>query len=200
MNKSLNNSSNLKNKAIIGSILHLLKGYQQEMTRPIPNVRDLDNLHYLLGQSIRQYDIPSGNHHVSQEAHRRWTELSTDDINKYHYKDKVVCDNLCGSVTYDYYKGANKFGEPATLSKGSVFDFRQMFHEDHVIPVSLILGQMIQMQTPNNKAIENLLNKMHLCIILKEEDRKIGRTKGRSLVYSDTIEKVYNSSGVYLYL
>lgn len=199
MNKLLNNSSNLKNKAIISSIKHLLKGYQQEMARAVPNERDLDNLHYLLGQSIRQYDIPSGNHHISQEAHKRWTELSTDDIKKYHYKDKVVCDNLCGSVTYDFYKGASKLGEPTTLSKGSVFDFRQMFHEDHVIPVSLIMDQMIQMEAPTNKAIENLLNKMHLCIILKEEDRRIGRTKGRSRIFSNTISKVYNKAGVYLY-
>ena len=125
--------------------------------------------------------------------------MSTEDIRNYHYKDRVVCDNLFGSVSYDFYKGASKVGGPSTLSKGSTFDFRQMFHEDHVIPVSLILGQMFKMQAPTNKAIENLLNKMHLCIILKEEDRRIGRTKGRSLVFSDTIKKVYNNAGVYLY-
>lgn len=61
----------MRNDVIIKSIECLLAGYKKEMALQNPNKKDLWFLRYLLGQSIRQYDIPGQNHHLSQAAHNR---------------------------------------------------------------------------------------------------------------------------------
>ncbi|MBR5655766.1 MAG: hypothetical protein IKW98_03650 [Prevotella sp.] len=184
----------MKNEAIIKSIQCLLDEYKTEKAKPSLNKADLGSLRYLLLQSIRQYDIPAVNHHLSQAAHSRWTELTTANIMNYHYRDIVVCDNLSKPVQHALFNGSKKRGTLTTLTKGSKFHFREMFHEDHVIPVSMILDEMIEMQTINYASVEELLNKMHICVILKKEDRKIGRTKGRSLSFQETIKEVYTGN------
>lgn len=193
-----NRNKNMKNEAIVDSILCLLKEYRKEMTAPIPNNADLNSLKYLINQTIRAYDIPENNHHLSQRAFDRWNELSTEDIMKKHYKDKVVCDKLTGPVEYVLYTGASKTGTPTSLTKGSEFEFRKMFHEDHVIPVSMIFDEMVKMLVVDKQSIENLLNGMHMCVLLKKEDRKIGKTRGRSLDFDKTIEDVYKRYGISL--
>ena len=192
---NVNRNRNMKNEAIIESIQCLLKGYQAEKDEETKK-----SLKYLISQSIREYDIPAGNWHLSEEAHRRWNELTTDDIKKYHYRDEVNCDKLSRTVTYNMYKGASKTGSLQTLSNGSTFPFNNMFHEDHVIPVSLIFGEMVKMKPVSRKAIEDLLNGIHICVLLKEEDRKreLGRTKGRCLDYKTTIKNVYEKNKIKL--
>ena len=189
----------MKNEAILKSIICLITEYKAEMVKQNPDQSVMGSMRYLLGQSVRQYDIPKQNHHLSQAAHNRWTTLSSDDIKKYHYQDRVICDKLSGPVKFNSYNGSHGKGTPKTLTKDSTFVFRELFHEDHVIPVSMILDEMIRMQTVDNLSIESLLNKMHICVLLKEEDRKIGRTRNRSLDFQETIKNAYNSANIYLY-
>ena len=189
----------MKNDAIIKSILCLLTEYKTEMAKPNYDKDSLGSLRYLLGQSIRQYDIPVQNHLMSQAAHSRWTELTTANIMNYHYRDIVVCDNLSKPVQHALFNGSKKRGTLTTLTKGYKFHFREMFHEDHVIPVSMILDEMIKMQAVDYLSIESLLNQMHICVLLKKEDRKIGRTRNRSLKFQKTIRDVYNTENIYLY-
>lgn len=187
----------MKNEAIVDSILCLLRQYRKELTTPKPNKADLSSLKYLINQTIRAYDIPEENHHLSQRANDRWNELSTEDIMKKHYKDKVVCDKLTSPVKYELYNGANKTGSSTEITKKG-FEFREMFHEDHVIPVSMIFDEMVKMPVVDKRSIENLLNGMHMCVLLKEEDRIIGKTRGRSLDFDKTIEDVYTRHGISL--
>lgn len=189
----------MKNEAIINSIKCLLVEYRAELAKTSPNKADLGSLRYLLGQSIRQYDIPAKNHHLSQAAHSRWTELTKADIRNYHYRDIVVCDNISTFVQHAFFNGSKKKGSLKALTKDYKFHFREMFHEDHVIPVSMILDKMLEIEKVDEKSIEKLLNMMHICVILKKEDRNIGRTKGRSLDFQKTIEDVYNPAGIFLY-
>ena len=55
----------MKNEAIIDSILCLLSEYQNEIVNSKANKSDTDGLRYLIGQIIRQYDIPKKNYHLS---------------------------------------------------------------------------------------------------------------------------------------
>lgn len=187
-----------KNEAIIKSIIVLLKAY-----RPSPGQINIDkaalkSLRYLLGQSIRQYDIPIGNYHISQAALERWEQLSKDKIEKYHYRDMVKCDNLTKLYRFKQFKGASKSGNPRKLHPNGSFVFRNMFHEDHVIPVSMILNELNQIKTVDENSVKEQLNKMHICIILKEKDRKLGRTINRTANFLDTINNVYKSKGILL--
>ena len=189
----------MKNEAIIDSIMCLLKQYRKEKTNPNPNNADLKSLKYLINQAIREYDIPEENHHLSEAVHERWDELTTRDIREYHYKKKVICDKLTGPVKYELFIGAKKIGKPTVLTKGSEFEFRMMFHEDHVIPVSMIFDKMVEMPVVDKRSVENLLNGMHMCVILKKEDRKISRTKGRGPDFNTTIASVYNPAKIILH-
>lgn len=183
----------MKNKAIIESLMCLLKNY---MT--ISDKVSKDSLHYLIGQTIRQYDIPKDNRHISQAAQQLWDRLTTANISDYHYRNWVTCDNLKDPVTLCLFNGANKNGDPKEFKNGDKFMFRQLFHEDHVIPVSLIFKELVMNTQLNYSDIENLLNKMHLCVILKNEDKILGRTAGRTLSFEETIENVYKKNNIIL--
>jgi hypothetical protein len=188
----------MKNDAIIDSILCLLKEYKSEAVKIQTSKRKtkLKSLKYLISQSIRQYDVPERHRHLSKKAYARWNQLTTDDIMAKHHNDKVDCDRLTDAVReYQLFTGAKNAGEPSEISEDG-FKFGKMFHEDHVIPVSLIFGELTKKNNFKRKEMKHLLNKMHTCIVLKEEDRRLGRTKGRSLSYKATIENVYQKRHV----
>ena len=101
-------------------------------------------------------------------------------------------------MCFEFYNGAKKEGKPRTITKGNHFEFREMFHEEHVIPVSLIKKKLVDLNPMNEKEIKELLEKMHICVILKDENRIISTTKGRSLDFEETIENVYSKAGISL--
>ena len=127
----------MKNQAIVSAIRELLNAYNALSGNGDCRA---SGLKYLIGQMIRQYEVSKSNCHVSQAAMNRWNEIATDPhIETYHYRDNVKCDCLSVPKKYNVYKGASKLGVTRTLNRGSVIQFREMFHEDHVIPVSLII-------------------------------------------------------------
>ncbi len=178
----------MRNSAIINSIQVLLNA--------LKTLNDKSGLRYLLGQTIRQYGIPQENHHVSVAAINLWNELSQKPICDYHYQDRVNCDNLKNEKMVNTCKGSSRQITQITLKPNGHFVFRDLFHEDHVIPVSLIMEKLLNLSDINEVSIKNCLNKMHICVLLKEEDRKIGRTRGRSLDYGQVIRDVYNKAGI----
>ena len=157
----------------------------------------------LLGQSIRQYDVPEKNYHISQAAKERWDELSNDCIRNYWYRKQVKCDKLTVAKRFKLYKGSEKEGKEELLNPGDPLVFRQMFHEEHTIPVSLIMNELTgSSKISTMKDIEGLLDSMHISILLKDEDRdinaKFGKTNGRSLIFSDNVKNIYNKCGITL--
>ena len=190
----------MKNDAIVESIQTLVTEYKKLTSTSSKNKEDLGSLRYLLLQSIRQYDIPLSHRYVSEAAFKLWNQLTSQSIKDCHYRDRITCDKLNGSINCSKYKGAYGTGNPTTLTTNSTFLFREMFHEDHVIPVSVILDKMSQCSNVNKTSIKCLLDKMYLCVILKEEDRRIGRTKGRNNDdFQTIIDTVYKNNGITLY-
>lgn len=191
----------MKNDAIIDSIKRLVKEYKSEVIKPstLKRKTNVNSLKYLISQSIRQYDVPERHRHLSKKAYVRWNQLSNDDIMAKHSHDKVDCDKLADAVReYRIFIGAKKDGTKCEISEDG-FTFGKMFAEDHVIPVSLIFDALTKLKPFNKQSIKRLLNTMHICVLLKEEDRKLGRTKGRSLKYREVIENVYQKHHVDLY-
>ena len=190
----------MKNDAIINSIITLLEAYNKALSdKSNQGKRNSNSLKYLINQGIREYDTPPNNLHVSEKAIEQWKELTTSKIEDYHYNDKVICDKQIKTKSIKLYKGANGKGNYKKLSLGDSFKFNAIFHEDHVIPVSLILEEIIKSPIIDYNSIKTILDKMHICVILKEEDRKLGRTKGRNIDFNKTIEDVYNKNGVELF-
>lgn len=189
----------MKNDAIINSIIVLINEYKTLLSSSTSNIKDIRSLRYLLNQSIREYEIPSDNWHVSKAALALWEDLTKEDIKNYHYRDVVKCDNLKQPWNTDLFQGANKEGDEREIFPNDSFLFNELFHEDHVIPVSLILEEIIKSPIIDYNSIKTILDKMHICVILKEEDRKLGRTKGRNIDFNKTIVDVYNKNGVELF-
>ena len=189
----------MKNEVIIKSIMCLLLGYKKLKD----SKKDIESLSYLLGQSIRQYDIPKENFHISEGAKKRWEELSDDKIENYWYHKRVKCNKLKSSKSYLFYKGSENKGIETVLNPGDFFTFRNMFHEEHIIPVSLIKDKMINnTNSVTESTIRELLDSMHMCIILKEEDRDInhnlGKTANRTDDFKKNVENIYDKRGIIL--
>ena len=192
----------MKNEAIIKSIQCLLSGYKELQGKEGDNKKEMDSLRYLLNQSIRQYDIPKENYHISVGAKQRWEELCSDNIANYSYHKKVRCDKLQSAASYLFYKGSSKEGTECPLEPRESFTFRGMFHEEHIIPVSFILQKLIEVSDVSEQTVKGILDGMHICVILKEEDRKMnsksGRTAGRTGSFAENEKNVYNECGITL--
>lgn len=191
----------MKNEIIIDSILCLLSKFNE--VKKAGCKKDIDGLRYLIGQSIRQYDIPKANYHISVNAKKRWEELSDDHIENYWYRKKVKCNKLQSSKFFKFYKGLENKGTEMELKPGGSFTFRDMFHEEHIIPVSLIFDKMIRNISSIDKTkIKELLDGIHMCIILKEEDReitqKLGKTAHRTDKYEENVKNIYNKCDITL--
>lgn len=126
-----------------------------------------------------------------------WSRLTSSDIRNFWYREAVECDVLEGKVILDRYVGNSSKPDKnnqITLYRDSTFCFREVFHVDHVVPVSLILEELVKLDCCTTERIQAMLDKMHICRILKEEDRRLGRTRGRTLDFEETIGNVYLSS------
>ena len=194
----------VKNDAIIKSIAILLKAYKK-LTVPLNhNNKEKRSLKYLLNQSIREYNIPLENRHVSKKANNLWKKITTKDIRTFHYRDKVVCENLKSPIhNVMFYNSAHKNGMPQTLSSNTnSFPFNNVFHEEHIVPVSLILNEMVKMDTFDDNSIKAQLDKMHLCVMLKKEDRainsKMGKTANRTLNFDTNVNNIYGECDITL--
>lgn len=186
---------NNKNKFIINAIACFVEAYQSMEGK----AKELDSIRYLLGQTIRQYDVPTSNCHISKAALKLWNELTSDDINKFLYREPVKCDILTDEKILPKYIGSHAEPdekEKITLHHNDTFYFRDVFHVDHVIPVSMIFDELINLDVITEESIQNILDKIHLCRILKSEDRRLGRTRGRTLDFAETIQNVYYKRNV----
>ena len=71
------------------------------------------------------------------------------------------------------------------------------------IPELVGIVRMLQITYPFDdviyeQSLKKLLGKMHICYLLKEEDRRIPTTKGRSLDFQEIIDTIYKPAGISL--
>ena len=153
---------------------------------------------YLLGQTLRQIDVPKDRKHLSNAAKEKWIELGLkeDDIWNYNYQDQVSC-NLSKTVVVDEYVGASKIPKkPQTELIGDCeFKFKNVFHDEHIVPINDILEELFKIpkEQLSHDIISEYLDKIHVCRILKSEDRKIHPkyNRGRDLDFKRIYEEIY---------
>lgn len=185
-----------KNDHIIKTITCFVEAYHS-LDR---NVAEHGGIKYLLGQTIRQYAMPAEKCHISKAALEQWNRLTGFDIRNFWYREMVKCDVLEGEeILHRYIGSSSKSKNLLILHRDSVFCFRKVFHVDHVVPVSLILEELVKLDCCTTEKIQAILDKMHVCRILKSEDRRLGRKRGRTLDFEETIRNVYLPPKVELY-
>lgn len=155
---------------------------------------------YLLGQIVRQVDVPTENKHISEKAKEKWCALGLDidDIWKYKYQDTVKY-TVSEKIEIEEFKGASKTPLLRECLGNGEFKFRDVFHDEHIVPIHDILKKMIEEKDRiTHEQISNYLNSIHVCRILKSEDRIIlpKYNRGYDLDYKKIYENIYKNNGV----
>lgn len=128
---------------------------------------------YLLGQMIRQYAIPPERQYISRAAWELWHSLTDEDIWRYSYRDTVKCRSTV-PVAIREYRG-NERAPKATreIKAGEAFVFRDVFHDEHMVPVSEIVRALIRLPAVTYESVSAVLSHLCTCRILKAEDRSL---------------------------
>lgn len=103
-----------------------------------------------------------------------------------------------------FFKGSSSTGVDITLKVGSKFDFRSVFHEDHIVTIKDIIDSLTKLEftedtQENYDKVQDVLSRIYTCRVLKEEDRrlnKISKNSRGTTNYKEVIENVYKKAGV----
>ncbi len=150
---------------------------------------------YLLGQILRQYEINNDHFFISVAADKLWKEITNgkEDIKDYHYTMKVPVHKEC---KLNLYKGAAKepFEKEKAFAPTNTFQYRQVFHDEHVIPIEDVIQHLIALKELSYKNVQNILNKIYMCRMLKSENSGLSHKRPFSVV--GTIETIYREKNI----
>ena len=166
--------------------------------------KSLWNCSYLLNQVLRQISIDDDKKLVSKAAKELWEKIdpeckknSSKNINDYYYHE-VLTAGKEGAEIYEY-KGSNKnpnSDSPRKLKKGASFVFRDVFHVEHVVPISMIIDRLKELEKNNqltDDAINETLELIYVCRMTKQEDRGIKQKSKRFLDVDRVLNEVYKN-------
>jgi hypothetical protein len=197
------------NNIVIDIIIEFIKATQKGENRNERIINYIDenkkdytiyNTKYLLGQIVRQYKISKDKIHVSKAARELWDKLTTQNIFEFEYDEIVVCDNIKKDyIEVNLYKGAAKIPHSTKqIFMNEKIIFNDVFHREHTITIHDIINEMLKLRDKelNYTNISNILDKIHICYLLKSEDRSIKKGKSRGLEYLEVVEKYYKPNGI----
>lgn len=169
------------NEPLIKVIIELLKARnQQKLNNPI-------EYNKLLNQVIRQYIIPFDHWLLSVNAHKLWRSITKSRIEKYTYRQMVVC-NKVNKKKVKIFKGALKKGEEITIEKGKNIPFNNLFTAEHMITITDIIDTL---EKSSSNEVEKILDGMYICRVTKEEDRHIPHKIHRGLDINKILQNEY---------
>lgn len=152
---------------------------------------------YILNQLLRQIKIPKENWYITYKADTLWQQLTSEKMDNYQYQKKVTLTRN-EHLSVSTFKGNSKVPYIRHLSIGDSFAFREVFHDEHIIPIHLIIKQLLKLGTPTYETVVEVLSKISVCRMLKTEDRSIYNSRKRDFDLSTVIETTYLKSGVYV--
>jgi len=186
------------NKLLLNVIIAALKGSLYET---IDTSKDEKvNFQYILGQSIRQWQIPKSNWHISKAAHKVWEMITKDDIHYRDYKESFECTcnppvnvPTFSGTTRDFNSIIHKELTSKHIVRGKIVEgnkyvYNDIFITEHTTPVSDIILALKECYRSNesNNTMQKLrdeciviLNKIHKTQMLKIEDRRIDSCQKR---------------------
>lgn len=182
----MNNSKELTIKLIKS----LLDCYHQSTSKQDYAI-DKKNIKYILNQTLRQMWIPANKLYVSVKADELWSQITSSDHFIHFYKDAVVLKNV-DAIELDMYKGNAKLPYARnTFYKNDKFSFREVFHDDHIIPLKHFVKKLIELENITDENIANIIGGISICRMLKSEDRAIPNKSARALDERKVITELY---------
>ncbi len=147
---------------------------------------------YILNQTLRQYHLPEDHYFISEKADELWMRISEENILKYSGRKRVK-KTIEGDVYIDLYKGSEKnpHQQNFLIKHGDCFVFNDVFTDEHIVPISDIIKELLTLPNCDYDSVKKVLDKMYICKILKQEDRRIVRKSGRPTNYKEIINTDY---------
>ncbi|QWC00204.1 hypothetical protein KHQ88_01160 [Mycoplasmatota bacterium] len=186
--------------SMIDIVIYYLNIINEEETRNEAFEVGKDNAKYLLNQTVRQLHLPRNKYYLSEKAKNVWGKIreESDDIFNYWYRTAVE-KKLEDEIEVELYKGASKTPyDTKFLKKDDKFIFKDVFHDDHIIPMKLILNKLLNLKSPNRENVIKILEDISVCRMLKSEDRKIKRRHNRPYNESEIIQTIYREQEIVL--
>ncbi len=178
---------------VVNIIIEFLNGCKNE-GRIVDDNKDeycaITNCHYLLGQIIRNYHIEYNHYFISENALDLWKKITDEPFFHYWYRDKVLMTKEESIIVYEYVGNSKKFNE-RLLKKGDKFTFRDVFHDEHIVPIKMILDELLSLDSPNYDNVKKILDKIYICRMLKSEDRKLVNKYNRSTDINEVLKTDY---------
>ena len=195
----------MENCEVLDIIISFIKSYKNQSKDSEPFIHSkyknedkwIFNTGYLFNQIMRQIDIPQERYLLSKAAKKMWDSITDEPITNFYYREKVVA-KFDGAIINEF-KGADKFPyRTRTLKAGDSFIYNDVFHQEHLIPIKVIIDELIALDDEelDYEHVNDILSKMYICRILKTEDRKIDSKYNRSSNKNDVISNVYKKAGI----
>ena len=152
---------------------------------------DRNGISKLLNQTIRQLWIPKDHYIISVAAQKKWNDIAEGNICDYFYQDRVKAKKDLFDLPY-YIGNANEQSGTWNRKKGQTFSYRSVFHDEHIVPVETIEKDLLKLENPTSEEVKDILSKIYVCKMLKEEDKKIPQKYNRgSDDYLEIIKTCY---------
>lgn len=141
-------------------------------------IKDAD---YLLNQLLRALVIDADHYFISNAALELWNKLTDKCITDFYYNEVIVCEKANG-VKVKKYTGNKKEFREDSINAGGKIHFNDVFHLDHIVPISRIVKQLKELPDDKltNENINEILSKIYICRMTKEEDRRIKEKSRRN--------------------
>jgi hypothetical protein len=188
------NRKNMDNRLVVEIILHLIS-IQKELESKNPYHIDHKCAKYLLNQTLRQLYLPQDRYYVSLKAFEKWKSITNESMLNHYYKSRITLE--FEEQTLPFFVGnESKSRDPRQKKKGEHFLFREVFHDDHIIPVSVIANKLMELDNPNYDNVMSIISKMSICRMLKEEDRLVKIRSSRPFDENEIIQIIYKKKGI----
>ena len=181
------------NNEVLDIIISFIKGCKDKENRinvTTDRYYAIGNSWYLLGQIIRNYCVDINHYYISEAAVNKWNDISALPIFNFWYRNIVEMEKDKTVVIHEYVGNSKKFTE-RELNKGDKFVFRNVFHDEHMVPIKMILDEVLSLEVLNYDSVKDILDKIYICRLLKDEDRMLPTKYNRSTNIQDVINNDY---------
>jgi hypothetical protein len=184
---------------VLDVIISLIKGAKEERSRLMCEYEGktytLWGCSYLLDQALRTYEIPANHYLITKEAQETWNKITSKKIGDYHYQDAVTYEGD-EPITLQRYTGNGNAHKKKSLQHGDTFHYREIFHDDHVVPLKVIIEDLCALPTLDYQSVLNVLDKIYICRMMKEEGRGLHNKTQRCDDYLTIINGLYKEKGL----
>jgi hypothetical protein len=189
------NKSTTKN---IYEIIQILAKNIKEESEELNDFEKKSSCMYLLNQTIRQVKLDETHYTISKKAKELWNEIIEDGEGyKNFFYNEIITIKKDSEI--DLYKGNEK--KPYSRDKlkaNSKISYNKIFHNEHTIPVSTIIDEILKTDLSIEK-INEVIGKISICRMLKSEDRLLKTTRKRVFDLKTIYNNEYNEAGIEIY-